>query len=300
MSDQQPWEPDTQRFGEKYQSLPETALPVSYPLDVVRSRGLLLQVLDKLGAQKDSLVVIGAHAVIEQTQSIEDQELPESTRDSDVGVIPTLLLDLPNIEQEMRGLGLEPANPYRPGIWGLATESDLPQHQRLTIDLIAPDAVAGKGTRSADVGPHGKSVSRASGLELVLLDRQLMDVRSFGPGQRPVEAYVAGHAALMCAKVHKLNDRIIESQRNPERAYRLKPKDANDMWRLMRTSKPGDVRRVFDQALVDDRTRVASAAGMGALENITRSGNLERLLAPTFGTAVGLSARGWVEEFLNG
>ncbi len=57
----------------------------------------------------------------------------------------------------------------------------------------------------------------------------------------------------MCAKVHNVNDRILESQRNPEKAYRLKPKDANEMWPLMRTSEPGDVRAIFDQALTDHR-----------------------------------------------
>lgn len=215
--------------------------------DVTRSRDLLLLVLGQLGGQYESLTVIGAHAVMERTASLDDELATSSTRDGDLAVNPELLLDAPVLETSLSALGLEPALIERPGVWGFTSEANLDLRERLTIDLIAPDAMAGNGRRSADVGAHGpRSVTRAVGLELAMLDRSIMTVRTFSKNRDPVNAYVAGVPALLAAKIHKLHDRLAPETRR-RRPERFRPKDALDVYRLMRVDDPTRVREVFDR-----------------------------------------------------
>lgn len=129
-------------------------------------------------------------------------------------------------------------------MWGLTTERGQDLHDRLTIDLIAPAALAGPGRRAARVGDHGaRTVSKTAGTELTTVDRSLMTVSTLDSG-RSIETYVAGHAALLCAKAYKLFDRLDdrELQRNRQR---LRTKDAADIYRLMATSDPTAVRDTF-------------------------------------------------------
>ena len=171
----------------------------------------------------------------------------DSTHDADLGVAPGLLLPMPLLGEVLDSAGLEPASPSRPGVWGLKSEHNKPLHARLTVDLIAPASVAGPGRRGADVGPHGRrSVSKTVGTELSLIDRQWMTIESFDDQQPDREGYVAGIAALICAKVFKISDRLdpVELARNPER---FKSKDVTDLFRLMVARNGADVRAVFDQ-----------------------------------------------------
>lgn len=73
---------------------------------------------------------------------------------------------------------------------------------------LARDGLAStRDIRAARVAPHGKhAVSAARGTELAVLDREWRMLRSFddGPG---IETYIAGPAALLCAKAYKLHDR---------------------------------------------------------------------------------------------
>jgi hypothetical protein len=229
--------------------------------ELIASRSLLLRVLGLLEEQSAALTVLGAHAVFEQTKTIVDLPGMDSTHDADVGVTPELLLPAPLLEEVMDLAGLEPASPDRPGVWGLKAEHDKPLYDRLTIDLIAPASVAGNKRRSADVGAHGaKSVSKTSGTELSLIDRDWMSIESFDDEQPDREGYVAGVAALICAKVYKIYDRLdpAELARNPSRS---KPKDAADLFRLM-VAKNGDaVREVFDEGIATPEISDAVAEG---------------------------------------
>jgi hypothetical protein len=242
--------------------------------DVVRSRGILLDTLHALEAQRESLTVVGAHAVYERTKSLTSELEMDSTRDADIGVFPELLASAPLVGEVMSELGLEPASQDRPGVWGLKSEQGLDLRERLTVDLLAPDALAGgTGRRSADTGAHGtKIVSRTKGTELTLIDRDVLNLDSFGLGT-PIDAHVAGLAALIAAKAWKLFDRLdpIELRRN---AARLRPKDAGDLWRLLATSDPRIVRATFEEG--KSNPRIGSAVTQAKL-------NLESLLAdPAF------------------
>ena len=246
----------------------------SFSNDVVRSRGILLDTLHALEAQRDSLTVVGAHAVYERTKNLTSELEMDSTRDADIGVFPELLASAPLVSDVLSKLGLEPASQDRPGVWGLKSEHGLDLHERLTVDLLAPDALAGgTGRRSADTGAHGtKIVSRTKGTELTLIDRDVMHLDSFGLGT-PIDAYVAGLAALIAAKAWKLFDRLdpIELKKN---AARLRPKDAGDLWRLFATSEPRAVRGTFDEGM--SHPRIGNAVTQAKL-------NLESVLAdPAF------------------
>lgn len=65
-----------------------------------------------------------------------------------------------------------------------------------------------------------------------------MTVRALDPADgRAIEVEVAGAAALLVAKAHKLHERVAEN-----RAGRLDDKDAADVVRLMQTTAPAEVR----------------------------------------------------------
>lgn len=246
-------------------SEPEVGLVAANPYmsfgpELLKSRAILLDVLRRLSAQADAVTVLGAHAVWEQTKHVSFLPPMDSTNDADLGISPKLLLDTPLVSVAMEEAGLELANPSRPGVWGLASEAELPLRSRLTIDLIVPASVAGKGTRSADTGEHGKHIaSRTEGTELSLLDRQWLELESFDGGE-PRSGWVAGHAALICAKVYKISDRLDpkELARNPER---YKPKDIADVFRLVVASDGAAVRQVFEAGIARDNISAAVTEG---------------------------------------
>ncbi|HEY5815440.1 MAG TPA: hypothetical protein VIS95_03770 [Solirubrobacterales bacterium] len=99
-----------------------------------------------------------------------------------------------------------------------------------------PDGAAPPGgTRGARLGPHGKRAARkALGLEAALVDNRTMQVEALDPADgRSATVRVAGPAALLVAKTHKIHDRV-ESARED----RLDDKDASDVLRLMQTCPP--------------------------------------------------------------
>lgn len=233
--------------------------------DIVRSRRNLIDVITALGPQREALTVLGAHAVIEVTQGIPNLPPDDATQDGDLGVTPALLVDEPLLSDVLSSLGYEAVQQARPGVWSPIAQRDLPPHSRDTIDLIAPFEVSyPEGTkpprRGAKVGEHGShSVSATRGTELSLVDRSLRMIRSFDDGP-DVEGYVAGAAALLCAKAYKLHDRMNpqELERNPQR---LRPKDFADVYRLMLAISPEKASELFTRGEVTARIGGAVAEG---------------------------------------
>lgn len=243
------------------------ALPPAYSLDLIRSRGLLIDVLRALAPHREALTVVGAHAVFERTRELEPVLISDTTRDADLGVTPGLLTATPLVSTVLGGLGLEEVRASLPGAWGLVSEHDRDLHDRLTIDLIAPASLAGPGRRAAKVGEHGpRSVSKTAGTELTSVDRSLMQVSKLDGGDA-VETYVAGHAALICAKAYKLFDRLDDRELRRNR-QRLRTKDAGDVYRLMATSDPHEVRETFDAEEADPSIGEAVRIGRERLLSI--------------------------------
>lgn len=283
---------------------PETGLEP----EIIRSRRVLIDVLIGLEAHREALTVLGAHAVIEVTRDVPAIPPADSTRDADLGVIPELLAESPHLADRMTELGYETARPERPGVWSPISQHGRGVHARDSIDLIAPMSLArgrtagGRAIRAARVGAHGRhAVSATRGTELSLLDRRVIRLRSFdsGPG---VDAYVAGPAALLCAKAHKLHDRMDpdELRRN---ADRLRPKDFADVYRLLLAGAPEDVAELFSQGIRDTRIGGAVAVGRDYLLGILDDQvNVAAMVADVWGdpsleSDIAETVGRWVEQF---
>ena len=188
----------------------------------VASRRALLDALEALGGQRRSVVLIGAQAVYLRAPDDELAVAPTTT-DADLGVDPDLLSDSPALEELLRAANFDLTS--QPGIW-------MSRHGT-TVDLIVPESLAGAGRRGARLGTHGnKAARRAAGIEGCLVDNDAMTIRALGDDDhddaRAFSIAVAGPAALVVAKTHKIAWRLDEAK------GRLKDKDALDVYRLLR------------------------------------------------------------------
>lgn len=155
------------------------------------------------------------------------------TTDADVALVPALLVDAPRLEDAMRSAGFElrrdpDTHAEEPGIWSSAAQG-VPGLD-IAVDLIVPDGLAPPGgRRGARLAVHGNRAARKiRGLEGCVVDRAPMRIGSLDDEDgRVFEVNVAGHAALLVAKLHKIDDRL------GDRTDRLNDKDASDVYRLM-------------------------------------------------------------------
>jgi hypothetical protein len=182
----------------------------------IKAREVLLDALEALGPHRSSLVLVGAQAIYLHTGEADLAVAPYTT-DADVILDPSALADHPILGEVLRAAGF--ASGDQPGQW-------LKDDAR--VDLMVPEAVAGAGTRGARLGPHGNHAARkARGLEGALVDHEMRGIASFQEGGRRFELLVAGPAALLVSKLHKLAERV-------EEPSRVKDKDALDILRLLR------------------------------------------------------------------
>lgn len=214
-------------------SAPELELSPEY----VEARRVLLDALDALGPQSAAVVLAGAQAIYLRTGP-DSLAIAEHTTDGDLAVDPAVLEDAPALGELMEGAGFKLAElqgASEPGIWQKpATISGV--KVLIPVDLIVPAGVAPPGgTRGARLPGHGKRAARKTvGLEAALVDNDVMRIAALDPhDKRSSQLRVAGTAALLVAKTHKINDRV-ESGRQD----RLDDKDASDVIRLMQRSSP--------------------------------------------------------------
>lgn len=106
------------------------------------------------------------------------------------------------------------------------------------------------GRRGARLGSHGEVAARKiPGLEAAVLDNNILEIASLdNDDDRVVKAKVAGPAALLIAKSHKIQERLEHASR-PDR---ILDKDAGDAYRLMQTSDPGDCARTAARLMEDE------------------------------------------------
>lgn len=162
----------------------------------------------------------------------------QATRDADIVVNPTFVTPDPKLLDVMGGIGVVPALPDRPGVYGYAAEDKLSLAERTTIDLIVPEVYAGFGRRAARIAGQKHAASRATGLELAVWDRHRCALTAINDPTDTVDAWVAGPAALLVAKTHKVHERIAQIATRPDR---LRPKDSGDVALLMMVTDPQDV-----------------------------------------------------------
>lgn len=209
---------------------------------LVHSRSALLDALEALADHREAVVIIGAQAIYLRTPDA-PVALAEATKDSDLAIDPRLLGGSPLIEEAMVAAGfiLNPTS-NQPGAW--QTASGIP------VDLMVPADLAGggsKGVRGARLPPHSKkSMRRAAGLEAAIVDNTVETVSALGPTDtRTFDVKVAGSAALIVAKMHKLMERL----NNP---HRLNDKDAHDIYRILQAIDTAELADGF-QAILRDR-----------------------------------------------
>lgn len=214
----------------------------------VQARRVLLDALEALGEQRRSVIVAGAQAIYLQAGP---GSLPvaEFTSDGDLAVDPGLLADEPTLAALMEAKDfklqvLEGAP--EPGIW-VAPALVNGKEVEIPVDLIVPAGAAPPGgSRGARLGAHGKRAARkASGLEAALVDNEKRRLEALDPEDgRAIEVRVAGPAALLVAKIHKVTDRIKSGRED-----RLDDKDASDILRLMQRFPPEQIGPVLKSLL---------------------------------------------------
>ena len=227
-----------------------SAAPVAPDQLYVAARRVLLDALVALGAHRDAVIVAGAQAVYLHTGKADlAAAVAPYTTDGDLALDPELLGTVPELEAAMRGAGflLKPQGERHaePGTWLAATLVE-GREVSIPVDLIVPEgAASGGGRRAARLEGHGdRAARRAVGLEAALIDNGPMTIATLDPAidSRSVSAKVAGPAALLVAKAHKLNDRVRSA-----RVDRLVDKDAADILRLMQAFDPAEIGAAFSR-----------------------------------------------------
>lgn len=236
--------------------------------EYIAARRALLDALDTLTAHRNALVLVGAQAIYLHVGEA-DMAVAPFTTDGDIALDPHALGDDPRIADAMKAAGFRMG--MQPGIWRSRTD--------IQIDLLVPDAVGGAGRRGARLGVHGTEVARKTrGLEAALVDKSDFPIGALEPNDtRQHRLAVAGPAALLVAKLHKLTDRIAAGKRPEDRPKRLEPKDALDVLRLLRgvpiATLADSLRRlmasdvssaVSTEALTQLRTLFSTPSGVGS------------------------------------
>jgi hypothetical protein len=216
--------------------------------EYIAARRVLLDALEALKPHESALILAGAQAVYLRTGP-DSLPIAEFTTDGDLAIDPELLSAAPPLGELMRAAGFELAElqgAREPGIWQKVVE--LKGNEIVVpIDLIVPsDAAPPEGSRGARLQGHGKRAARKiSGLEAALIDNEVMSIEALEPDdRRSARLRVAGVAALLVAKTHKIVDRI-ESGRDD----RLSDKDGADVVRLMGASSPAAVASTLEDLI---------------------------------------------------
>lgn len=215
--------------------------------EYVAARTVLLDALDALGSQRDAIIVVGAQAVYLRTGDAGITGVAPYTTDADLALAPAWLAAEPHIEELMGDAGFEQKGD--PGVWWKTVDiAGTPTD--VEVDVMVPDRYAPPGgRRSVRLPPHDKMVARkAIGLEGSIIDHDLIEVASLdGSDRRRFTVRVAGPAALIVAKAHKLRDRLVEGN-----ADRIADKDAADVYRLMLTVPVPEFLLRLDRLLADE------------------------------------------------
>jgi hypothetical protein len=188
-----------------------------------------------LDAHREAVIVIGAQAIYLRTAGT-PVALAEATKDSDLALDPRRLDDDPRIEESMsRGGFYRNSVDGQPGAW-LNPEG-------IPVDLMVPETLAGPGsknTRGARIPPHDRRAARrARGLEAAIVDNSIMEVAALDAADpRTYRVRVAGPAALLVAKLHKIAERVTAP-------HRLNDKDAHDIYRILIDVDTADLASAF-------------------------------------------------------
>lgn len=231
--------------------------------EVVEIRRALLDALQALTAHRGAVVLIGAQGIYLHTGRA-PVALAEMTRDSDLALDARLLAPEPLIEKAMAagGFHLDPES-GQPGSWL--------SRRGFPVDLMVPAAQGGQGgRRGGRIPPHAKRATRkATGLEAAVVDNSPTEIAALDAADtRRFTVRVAGPAALLVAKLHKLGERDAE----PNRLRRLHDKDAHDIYRLLVAIPTAELADAIIRLRADALSGPVTEAALGYLRELFGAG----------------------------
>ncbi len=232
-------------------------------IEYVEARRVLLDALAALQPHIGAVVLIGAQAVYLRTAGRLPTYQPFTT-DADLVIDPAHLADMPLLGDAMTAAGFE--LPGEPGIWQRRVERPgFDGEVSVPVDLIVPaELVSTAGRRGARLPRgHGKTAARKSdGVEGAVVDFDPFEITSLeGSDERRVVVNVAGPAALVVAKVHKLGERL-------ETPHRLLAKDAGDVYRMFDAYSADEMQNKLAALLDDERSRSTAALALDYLRRL--------------------------------
>jgi len=222
----------------------------------VLARRVLLDALDALGSHRNAMVLVGAQAVYLRVGE-GDLAVAPFTTDGDLAIDPTLLEEIPPLERALLAANFFPESKDSVGIWITKRQTSNHSEAAVAVDLLVPKSMSpGKGTRAARLQGHDARAARmVQGLEAAMVDAETMKITSLERSDnRSFEMRIAGPAALLVAKVHKINDR--------QGTGRGSDKDALDALRLLRGTETNDLVTRYQKLLNDHRS--AEQQGLAA------------------------------------
>jgi len=228
----------------------------------VLARRVLLDALQALGPHREAVVLVGAQAVYLHVGEA-DLAVAPFTTDGDLMVDPDRLARTPPLEQGLREAGFVPQGGDAVGAWITHRRPRGSIEVPVAIDLMVPDSVSlGPGRRSTRLPGHDARVARrVRGLEGALVDADAHPIAALEVDDpRSFLVRVAGPAALLVAKLHKIQDR--------RGSTRLTDKDALDVLRLLRGTATGDLAVRVTLLLADPRSQDATRPALTWLREL--------------------------------
>ncbi len=226
----------------------------------VIARRVLLDALDALGQHRDAIVLVGAQAVYLRVGEA-DLAVAPFTTDGDLAIDPTILAEIPPLEQALMGAGFYPKTRDSVGIWITRRKTSQQVDADVGVDLLVPASVnPGSGRRGARLPGHDTRAARiVRGLDGALVDSDTMTLAALeADDARAFDIRVAGLTALLIAKVHKINER--------SGTGRQSDKDALDVLRLLRGTELDDLATRYAKLAADGRSAESAKAGRDLLE----------------------------------
>lgn len=225
------------------------AAPDELDIEYIDARRVLLDALEAIGPQIRAVTLIGAQAVYLRTVDRLTEYQPYTT-DADLVLDPGQLTDIPTLGDAMRNAGFVLTD--EPGIWEARFDREGAHEEvAVPVDLIVPESIAPTaGRRAARLpGSHSKNTARKTpGVEGALVEHSPIEISALDPADdRRILVDVAGEAALLVAKLHKLGDRL-------NRPDHLHPKDAGDVYRLFDIVGPIEMAERTRLLLADNRS----------------------------------------------
>jgi hypothetical protein len=231
----------------------------------VLARQVLLDALYGLGAHRHAVVLVGAQAVYLRVGDA-DLAVAPFTSDGDLAIDPSILEEIPPLEDALMAAGFLSKSKDSVGVWVAKRSTSQHQEIAIAIDLLVPASVSpGGGRRAAHLQGHDANAARiVSGMDGALVDADVMRLVSLqADDARAIDVRVAGPAALLVSKVHKINDR--------KGSNRQADKDALDVLRLLRGTETAELASRYAKLLSSERSRHAAEQAVALFDSLFAS-----------------------------